>query len=427
MSLPPGPRLPGTLQAVGWAQRTLPWLEKCRARYGQAFTLRIRHWGTWVVLADVADIKTIFTAGEKVGFAVANPLLPPVLGHRSVMLTEEPEHMVRRKVILPAFHGEALANDSRMITEVAREEIETWPAGEAFALWPRMQAISQEVVMRIVFGPRAGDPRLDRLRDHLNRLTEWLNHPRVLPGLVLLGPGWLRHAPGYVNTIRPIEEEALAEVRRRRAEEDHARPDIVSMLIAARREDGSPLGEGELRDELVTMLTDGPTSTSLAWAFERMLRNPQTLERARDEVLEGEDNSYVEAVIKEILRLRTPIPVMVRTLREPMRIAGRDLPRGTIVAPCAHLVHRDPEIYPEPLRFRPERFLEKPAGTYTWIPFGGGVRRCLAASFAELEMRQVMREVLSTVELQPVVGRDEQVRKAAISFSPGEKGLVMVG
>jgi cytochrome P450 len=175
------------------------------------------------------------------------------------------------------------------------------------------------------------------------------------------------------------------------------------------------------------MLTDGPTSTSLAWAFERMLRNPETLERARDEVLAGEDNSYVEAVIKEILRLRTPIPVMVRTLREPMRLADRDLPRGTVVAPCAHLVHRDPEIYPEPLRFRPERFLEKPAGTYTWIPFGGGVRRCLAASFAELEMRQVMREVLATVELQPVVGRDEQVRKAAISFSPGEKGLVMVG
>ncbi len=427
MSLPPGPRLPGTLQAVGWAQRTLPWLEKCRARYGPTFTLRIRHWGNWVVVADVPDIKAIFTAGEKVGFAVANPLLPPVLGHRSVMLTEEPEHMTRRKVVLPAFHGEALANDSVMIREVARQEIETWEAGEAFALWPRMQQISQEVVMRLVFGPRADDPRLDRLRDYLNRLTEWLNHPRVLPGLVLFGPAWLRRAPGYLRTIRPIEEEALAEVRRRRAEEAHTRPDIVSMLIAARREDGSPLGEGELRDELVTLLTDGPTSTSLAWAFERMLRYPETLERARREVLEEGEGAYVDAVVKEILRLRTPIPVMVRRLREPMRIGGRDLPADTIVAPCAHLVHRDPRNYPEPLRFRPERFLEQPAGTYTWIPFGGGVRRCLAASFAELEMRQVMREVLGTVELQLVADRPERVRKAAISFSPGEKGLVMVG
>jgi cytochrome P450 len=427
MSLPPGPRLPRTLQAVGWAQRTLPWLEKCRARYGPTFTLRIRHWGDWVVLSDIPDIKAIFTAGDKVGFAVANPLLPPVLGHRSVMLTEEPEHMVRRKVVLPAFHGEALANDSVMIREVARKEIEGWPEREPFQLWPRMQSISQEIVMRVVFGPRAEDPRLDRLRDHLNKLTEWLNHPRVLPGLVLLGPGWLRRAPGYLHTIRPIEEEALAEVRRRRAEEEHARPDIVSMLIAARREDGSPLGEVELRDELVTLLTDGPTSTSLAWAFERMLRNPDTLECARREVLDGDGDAYIEAVSKEILRLRTPIPVMVRRLREPMRIAGRDLPVDTIVAPCAHLVHRDPEHYPEPLRFRPERFLEKPPGTYTWIPFGGGVRRCLAASFAEMEMRQVMREVLGSVELQLVSDRQESVRKAAISFSPGEKGLVMVG
>jgi cytochrome P450 len=428
MSLPPGPRLPRTLQAVGWAQRTLPWLEKCRARYGPTFTLRIRHWGDWVVLADVPDIKAIFTAGEKVGFAVANPLLPPVLGHRSVMLTEEPEHMVRRKVVLPAFHGEALANDSVMIREVARREVEGWPEREPFQLWPRMQSISQEVVMRIVFGPRADDPRLDRLRDHLNRLTEWLNHPRVLPGLVLLGPGWLRRAPGYLRTIRPIEEEALAEVRRRRAEEAHARPDIVSMLIAARREDGSPLGEDELRDELLTLLTDGPTSTSLAWTFERLLRNPETLARARRaSSAGGTDDAYLDAVVKETLRMRPPVPVVVRRLREPMRIAGRDLPAGTVVAPCIHLLHRDPRHYPEPLRFRPERFLEQPAGTYTWIPFGGGVRRCLAASYAELEMKRVLREVLAAVDLRPVDGRDERVRKASISFSPGEKGLVMVG
>jgi cytochrome P450 family 135 len=427
VSLPPGPRLPRALQAIGWAQRTLPWLEKCRARYGDAFTLRIRHWGDWVVLADVADIKTVFTAGDKVGVAVANPLLPPVLGHRSVMLTEEPEHMARRRVVLPAFHGEALANDARMIAEVARREVAGWNEGEPFALWPRMQAISQEVVMRLVFGPRADDPRLDPLRGHLGRLTEWMNSPRVLPTLMLLGPEPLRRSAGYLRSMRPIEAEALAEVRRRRAEADGASPDIVSMLIAARREDGTPLGETELRDELVTLLTDGPTSTSLAWAFERMLRHPETLARARREVTEGLGEAYVDSVVKEILRLRTPIPVMVRTLREPLRLAGRDLPAGTTVAPCAHLVHRDPRHYPEPARFRPERFLERPAGTYTWIPFGGGVRRCLAASFAEMEMRLVMKEVLASVELRPVDGRAERVRKAAISFSPGEKGLVMVG
>jgi cytochrome P450 family 135 len=199
------------------------------------------------------------------------------------------------------------------------------------------------------------------------------------------------------------------------------------MLIAARREDGSPLGEDELRDELLTLLTDGPTSTSLAWTFERLLRNPETLARARRASSAGEDDAYLDAVVKETLRMRPPVPVVVRRLREPMWIAGRQLPAGTVVAPCIHLLHRDPRHYPQPLRFRPERFLEKPAGTYTWIPFGGGVRRCLAASYAELEMKRVLREVLAAVDLRPVDGRDERVRKASISFSPGEKGLVMVG
>jgi cytochrome P450 family 135 len=427
VSLPPGPRMPRALQALGWTNRALPWLERCRERYGDAFTLRIRHWGDWVILADPADVKAVFTAGEKVGVALANPLLGPLLGPHSMMLSEEPDHMRRRRIVLPAFHGEAIANDAATITAVARREVAAWPAGEPFALWPRMQSLTQEVVMRAVFGPRADDHRLDDLRRHLTELTGWLNRPRNLAALTLLGPEWVRHSHAYDQVMRPVEDEALAEVRRRRAEPPPERPDVVAMLIAARREDGSPLGEEELRDELVTLLSDGPTSTSLAWAFERLLRNPETLRRARREIDEGGDDAYLDAVVKETLRLRPPVPVVVRTLREPMRLAGRDLPAGTVVAPCIHLLHRDPRHYPEPLRFRPERFLEQPAGTYTWIPFGGGVRRCIAAPYAELEMNRVLREVLAAVDLKPVDGRDERVRKAAISFSPGEKGLVMVG
>jgi cytochrome P450 family 135 len=427
VSLPPGPRLPRALQALGWTNRPLPWLERCRERYGDAFTLRIRHWGDWVLLADPADVKAVFTAGDKVGVALANPLLGPLLGPRSMMLSEEPDHMRRRRVVLPAFHGEAIANDAATITAVARREVAAWPAGEPFALWPRMQHLTQEIVMRAVFGERADDPRLDPLRRHLTGLTGWLNRPRNLAALTLLGPEWVRHSHAYHGAMRPVEDAALAEVRRRRAEPPPQRPDIVSMLIAAHREDGSPLGESELRDELVTLLSDGPTSTSLAWAFERLLRNPETLARARREIDADSGDAYLDAVVKETLRLRPPVPVVVRTLREPMRLAGRDLPAGTVVAPCIHLLHRDPRHYPEPQRFRPERFLEKPPGTYTWIPFGGGVRRCIAAPYAELEMKRVLREVLAAVDLRPVDGRDERVRKAAISFSPGEKGLVMVG
>jgi cytochrome P450 family 135 len=419
--------MPRGLQALGWTNRALPWLERCRERYGDAFTLRIRHWGDWVLLADPADVKAVFTAGDKVGVALANPLLGPLLGPRSMMLSEEPDHMRRRRVVLPAFHGQAIANDAATITAVARRELAAWPAGEPFALWPRMQHLTQEIVMRVVFGDRADDTRLDPLRRHLTDLTGWLNRPRNLAALTLLGPGWVGHSRAYHAAMRPVEDEALAEVRRRRSEPPPERPDVVAMLIAARREDGSPLGEPELRDELVTLLSDGPTSTSLAWAFERLLRNPETLARARREIGAGAGDAYLDAVVKETLRLRPPVPVVVRTLREPMRLAGRDLPAGTVVAPCIHLLHRDPRHYPEPLRFRPERFLEQRPGTYTWIPFGGGARRCIAAPYAELEMKRVLREVLAAVDLRPVDGRDERVRKAAISFSPGEKGLVMVG
>ncbi len=426
MSLPPGPRMPRALQALGWTNRALPWLERCRERYGDAFTLRIRHWGDWVILADPDDVKRVFTAGDKVGVALANPLLGPLLGPSSMMLSEEPDHMRRRRIVLPAFHGEAIANDAATITAVARREVAAWPAGEPFALWPRMQALTLEVVMRVVFGERADEPRLDPLRRHLTDLTGWLNQPRNIAALSFLGPEWVRHSPAYHRAMRPVEDEALAEVRRRRAEPIPDRPDVVSMLIAARREDGSPLGEEELRDELVTLLSDGPTSTSLAWAFERLLRNPETLARARTEIAGDEDDAYLDAVVKETLRLRPPVPVVVRRLLEPMRIAGRDLPAGTVVAPCIHLLHRDPRHYPDPLRFRPERFLETPPGTYTWIPFGGGTRRCIAAPYAQLEMKRVLREVLAAVDLQPVETRGERVSKAAISFSPGEKGLVMV-
>jgi cytochrome P450 family 135 len=422
-ALPPGPRMPRALQAIGWTQRPLPFLERCRRRYGDAFTLRILHWGDWVILSDPDDVKRVFTAGDAVGVDVANPLLGPVLGSRSVMLLEEPDHMTRRKLVLPAFHGKSIDADAEMMAAVARREVAEWPVGEPFALWPRMQAITLEVVMQAVFGP-GEDQRLGELRERLRRLTEWMNEPRNLAMLATFGPRWVTRSRSYRAAMRPVEEAALAEVRRRRAEPGLGRGDIVAMLVGAQYEDGAPMSERDLRDELLTLLTDGPTSTSLAWTFERLLRNPEKLERAREDALGG-DGTYLDAVIKETLRLRPPVPVVVRRLLQPMRLAGHDLPAGTTVAPCIHLIHRDAEHYPEPLRFRPERFIEKPAGTYTWIPFGGGVRRCLAASYAEMEMKRVLRIVLTSVDLRPAEAGSERIRKSGISFSPGARGLVI--
>lgn len=424
-SLPPGPRMPATLQAIGWARRPMAFLKRCHERYGDTFTLRILHSGTWVVLGDPEDVKKVFTTeAGSLGVALANPLLGPVLGARSVMLMEEPEHMTRRRLMLPPFHGKRMNGDAEMMAEMARREVRSWPAGEPFELWPRMQSITQEVVMRAVFGPDE-DGRLDRLRALLKGLTESMNDPGRIALLAALGPSWLQRSRKYREAMEPVERAVLEEVARRRVEGENGRADVVSMLVQARYEDGSPMSEKDLRDELLTLLTDGPTSSSLAWVFERLLRHPDKLERLREEVLAGEDGAYMDAVVKETLRLCPPVPVVVRRLLKPMQLGGYTLPAGTTVAPCIYLIHRREEVYPHPRRFVPERFLEQPAGTYTWIPFGGGVRRCLAASYAEMEMKRVLRTVLSEVRLRPVDTRSERARRSAIAFSPDRRGLVV--
>ena len=423
-ALPPGPRLPRALQAVGWTQRPLPWLEKCQRRYGDIFTLRIRHYGDWVILSDPDDVKTVFTAGRAVGVDTANPLLGPLLGPRSVMLLEEPEHMTRRKLMLPSFHGKAVQADAEMMAQVAGQEIARWPMGEPFALWPRMQDITLDVVMRAVFGPDSSSPRLRPLRESLRELTTWMNEPGNLARLAVLGPGWVTRSRGYREAMGAVESAVMEEVRRRKAEPDGGTLGVVSMLVQARYEDGTPLSDRDLRDELVTLLSDGPTSSTLAWTFERLLRNPDKLELLREDILAG-DGSYLDAVVKETLRLRPPVPVVVRNLLEPLRLGGYDLPAGTTVAPCIHLIHRDERHYPEAHRFLPERFVGKQPGTYTWIPFGGGVRRCLAASYAEMEMKRVLRIVLETTDLRAVESDGERARKSAISFAPDQKGLVI--
>jgi cytochrome P450 len=416
--------MPRLMQSRRWSREPLPFLEQCRTRYGATFTLRLRHLGTWVILADPEDVKRVFSADtDDLGVGVPNLALRPVLGAHSVMLSEEPEHMARRKLMLPRFHGERMREDAEAMTELARREVRAWPEGEPFELWPRMQELTQEVVMRAVFGDDEG--RLDRLRMLLTNLTEAVNDEGRLRKLALFGPGWLERSRGWRQAMEPVEEAVLAEARRRRAEGEDGRKDAVSILVEARNEDGSPLSEKELRDELLTLLTDGPTSSSLAWVFERLLRHPEKLARLQEEVLAGEGEAYLDAVIKETLRLRPPVSVVVRRLLRPATLGGYELPGGTLVAPCVYLVHNSAEIYDDPESFIPERFLERRAAVPTWIPFGGGARRCLAASYAEQEMKRVVRTVLEEVELTPVESRSERVSRAAIAFSPAQHGLVV--
>ncbi|HST55839.1 MAG TPA: cytochrome P450 [Solirubrobacteraceae bacterium] len=428
-ALPPGPRMPGTLQTLGWVLRPLPFMEQCRRRYGDVFTVRIRNENTWVFLSDPEDVKRVFTGDpELLRAGEANGVLRPVVGPSSVLLLDGAEHMTHRKLMLPPFHGERMQRYGELMVEITRESVAAWPLGEPFALWPRMQSITLDVIMRAVFGITE-QHRSEHVRGLLKHMLDWTTDVRQLAYIALMGPARTERNPRFRKVMDPVDDAVLAEIRRRRAEPDLAeREDILSMLVQARYEDGEPMSDQELRDELITLLVAGheTTATSLAWAFERLLRHGDKLERLRQEVLAGESDAYLDAVVKETLRLRPVIPIVVRKLVESMELGGRVIPAGATVAPCIHLVHRREDVYPQPNAFRPERFLEQPAGTYTWIPFGGGVRRCLGASFAQFEMKKVLETVIAQVQLRAVDACPERIVRRAITLTPERRAEAIV-
>jgi cytochrome P450 len=427
--LPPGPPIPTVLQAALWALRPLELMDRCEARYGEIFTLRIRRRRPWVLLTNPEHVKLVFTRASELmgaGAGEANPLLQPLLGPRSVMLLDEPQHMGDRKRLLPSFHGGRMKDYGAMMSRIAQQHVADWPTEEPFELWPRMQAISMEVVMRSVFDDIDAQ-RAQLLRERIAELTSWINQPRRLALLAAFGSRSITANSGFRRSMARLESVVLDEVRLRRArgvvDGEH---DIFSMLERGHAEAGRPASEHKMRDELVTMLSDGPTATSLAWVFERLLRYPDKLARLREEVLRDDGDEYLDACVKETLRLCPAVPLVMRRLIEPMELGGYRLPAGAIVAPSIYLMHRRADIYRDPLDFSPERFLGgADAGAYTWIPFGGGVRRCVAASFAQLEIKRVIDVVLREFDLRPASDEDEGAARSSVSFAPGAGARVI--
>jgi cytochrome P450 len=428
-STPPGPPLPRAVQTAIWFRGAQRMLRACHARYGDTFQLSIAYEGTWVFVTDPADVKAVFTGDpKKLHAGEANRILLPVVGPHSLLLLDEDAHMEHRKLLLPPFHGARMKRYGELMSEIAASEIERWPLGEPYKLRPRMQAITLEIILRAVFGVRER-ARLEELRAELRRLLDIVTNPRQALFLIALGPERIREFGPFKRDLARIDRLIYAEIdQRRRAEDLAEREDILSLMLQARHEDGSPMSDEELRDELVTLLVAGheTTATALAWAVERLVRHPAKLERLRAEVAEGDDE-YLTAVVQETLRLRPVISLVNRTLKEPMEFGGYELPAGVKVAPCIFLVHRRPDVYPEPNRFLPERFLERPPGTYTWIPFGGGVRRCLGGAFAQFEMQVVLHELVRRRTMSPARPRDERVFRRAITETPRHDAEVLVG
>jgi cytochrome P450 len=425
--MPPGLRWPVLVQTVLFSQYRHLMLPMLRRRYGDVFTVRIAPGRRlFTVLARPDDIRAVFTGAADVFHAgEGNAILGPVMGDQSVLLVDEEQHRRVRKLLTPAFHGPALRGYQDLMTRLAAQEVDTWTPGQVFRAHGRMNALTLEIILQVVFG--VTDPkRLAALRPLVRRIVSigpltmmgWF-----YPTLQRFGP-WRRYAAiqGELDTV------LYAEIAQRRSASDLAeRNDVLSRLLCATDGENDRLTDAELRDQLITLLLAGheTTATALAWALHELARRPAVLRRAR-QAADEHDDEYLTAVAKEALRLRPVIYEVARKLTRPVEVGGYVLPKGTVVSPAIGLVQTDPNNHPDPDDFRPERFLDGQPPANTWIPFGGGVRRCLGAGFSLMEASAVLGEVLRRFDVQPNHPRPERPRARNITLVPAQGAKITV-
>jgi cytochrome P450 len=427
--LPPEPSSSPLTQTLRWTLRPLAFMQDCREQHGDSFSLRFLGFERpMVLISDPAAIKALYTERANGLPPGRNIVLEPILGSQSLLLQEGTEHLARRKLMLPSFHGERMRSYESVLDEIVTKEIDTWSLDTEFPIHSRMQAVTLEAILRIVFGVADG-PRLERLRGMLGTVLTETASPRAQ--LIALATRRLRGGNAFARfegQLKEVDELLYAEIAEHRTKPDLAeREDMLSMLMLAEFEDGGTMSDKELRDQLMTMLLAGheTTATALAWTFDLLLRHPEPLQRLRDSLAAGEDD-YLRATISESLRLRPVIPLAGRRLAKELSVDGLTLPAGTDVSPAIWLTHTRADLYPEPFAFRPERFLGESPETYAWIPFGGGVRRCIGASFAEFEMRIVLREVLTRCDLRKASPLPEKTGRRNITLSPKDGTPVVV-
>ena len=398
-------------------------LQRYHRRYGDTFALKVWPFDPLVVISHPDDVKRVFTGDPaQLHAGEGNQVLGPVVGPHSVLVLDERPHLRTRKLLLPPFHGARMRVYGDVMRELAEAEVASWPAGRPFAVLPAMQRLTLRIILRTVFG--VDGARMAELERALGRLTHSGMRIMLMP---LLQRDWGPGSPQrrFVAARAEVDEMLFAEIRRRRASGERG-DDVLSMLLDARGEDGSEPTEDELRDHLITLLIAGheTTATQLSWTLERLMRHPDVMARARAEALEG-GHEYIDAVVKEGQRVRPVLTYVMRTLKAPLTVGGHEAPAGATIGTSITLMHRRADLYPDPLAFRPERFLDAKPETYTWVPFGGGVRRCLGAPFASFEMRQVIGVVLSRRALRAADPRPERYRRRGITFVPGRGAAVI--
>ena len=424
MALPPGPRVPGVVQTAAFMHRPIEFLLRCQRRYGDCFRARFQGIGEVVYVADPAVVETVYRGSPEVFHAgEANAtMFEPAIGKRSSMTLDEAEHLRRRKLLLPAFHGEALKRWAGTFEEITEREVASWPVGEPFELLTPMKRVTMEAILRAVMGLReperiaefsAAILRLDRLAGMVLPL------PPLQRDLGRFSP-WRR----FVAARDAMDALIYDEIAHRRRAPDPA-ADVVALLIEARYDDGGAMTDRELRDEMYALLAAGyeTTSAALTWCFERMLRTPHVLERV---LAAPGDDAYLDAVLKETLRLRPPAGDSTRILTEETEVAGYRLPAGTQVVVALPLLQLRESTYGDPHEFRPERWLDGEGEPYTFVAFGGGVRRCIGAAFAQLETKVVLRTVLAHARLRAAAPEPERVRLHHVVMVPARGGRVVL-
>ena len=419
--LPDGPRYPRPVQAWLWLKKPTWFLDRCSRVYGDVFTMRLPFGMNMVHVGRPDLVKAVFSGDNDVlraGEANAT-ILEPLVGPHSVLVLDGPEHLRQRKLLLPAFHGDRMRAREAAVRDITRAEIARWPAGQPFALRPRMQSITLDVIVRVVFGVDES-ARRDELRRHILAIAAIGRNPFMLFATRdrRLGPlsPWAR----FLRARDALDAALLAQIRQRRAAPDlEQRSDVLSQLLLARDDEGRAMTDDEVRDELVTLLFAGheTTATSLAWAFDLLLHHPRVLSRLVAD-LDGGGSEYLDATIMETLRIRPVVALVDRHVREAVRIGGHTIPAGATVCPNIYLVQRRTDLYQDPAAFRPDRFVGQAPPAFGWFPFGGGIRRCLGASFATFEMRIVIPEVLRAVTLRSASPRLARIHREAVTFVP---------
>jgi cytochrome P450 len=428
-ALPPGPPLPRWAQTILFMRYWPRFVTACGRRYGKVFTIRAVTVPPMVYLADPAEIKKVFAGDPSVFHAgEANAMLAGMLGDTSVLVIDDDVHRDRRRLMLPPFHREAVAKQTEVMTQIAAANIATWPVGREFAVAPKMSELTLEVILRTVIG--ASDPaRLVALRAVMPKLLnvgQWASLAIARPELQRRWP-WR----SLWDRIQEADRLLYAEIAERRADPQLAeRTDVLAMLVRATDEDGRTLTDRELRDQLMTLLVAGhdTTATALSWALERLTRHPAILDKAVKAADAGDaaGDEYLDAVAKETLRIRPVVFDVGRVLQEPVELAGYQLPAGVMVVPGIGLVHSDSELYPDADRFDPDRMMGATLSPTTWFPFGGGNRRCLGATFAMVELRVVLREILRRVELATTTAPAETQKVKAVIMVPRNGGRIQV-